>query len=207
MPTLLPPVLQRMQALGYAVFTGGDYNLNLFGIRSRDATSGSWNDLLGCAYRVAGEWQVQYWAATTDPGLYYREHPMRVDGTAILVPGQYRGAYAVGLHAGRYRALVQTAGPVCVWRDADQDTVLDMGPDVPMEVGYFGINIHASANDPYSSTVDRDVSSDVGKWSAGCQVHATTTGFRAMMDLVDAQIRTHPTWPQTFTYTLLEQWE
>lgn len=201
---MLPPVLQRIKALGYKVFTNGDYNLNLFGIRSPETTSGSYNDLLGCAYKVNGQWRVDYWAATTDPSIYYRENPMNVKGTTILVPGQYRGVYKVDLHAGKYLALCQRGGPVTVWRDANKDSVLDH--DVPEDTGFFGVNIHASTSTPYDETrdQDRDENSDVGVWSAGCQVHATATGFRAMMDLVDKQIETHPTWEESFTYTLLD---
>lgn len=201
---MLPPVLERIQSLGFKVFTNGDYNLNLFGIRSPDRVSGTYDDLLGCAYKVDGQWVVRYWAATTDPGLYYRENPANVKGTAILVPGQYSGVYTIDMHAGKYLALCQRNGPVTVWRDNDLDRVLD--EDLETDTGYFGINIHASSSTPYDQTRDRDEDSGVGKWSAGCQVHATTTGFREMMDLVNKQIEAHPSWEKAFTYTLLDQW-
>ena len=201
---MLPPVLAQIRSLGYEVFTEGDYNLNLFGIRSPDTVSGTYDDFLGCAYRADGQWNVRYWLATTDPGLYYRESPLNVNGTAILVPGQYKGVYSVDLHAGKYLALCQRNGPVTVWRDDNKDDVLDHNVDE--ESGYFGINIHASSSTPYDQTRDRDADSDVGQWSAGCQVHATTTGFREMMDLVSKQLETHPSWKKVFTYTLLDQW-
>ena len=130
------------------------------------------------------------------------ESPLNVKGTAILVPGQYVGVYTIDMHAGKYLALCERAGPVTVWRDNDLDRVLD--EDVETESGYFGINIHASSSTPYDQTRDRDEDSDVGVWSAGCQVHATTTGFREMMDLVNKQIETHPSWEKAFTYTLLD---
>lgn len=205
MATILPPVLAHMKSLGHQVFTSGDYNLNLFGIRSSDLASGTFNDLLGCAYKVNGQWHVRYWEATTDPGLYYRENPMNVSGTAILCPGQYRSVYTIDKHAGKYDALCQRNGPVKVWRDDNRDDVLDIAA-APQSAGYFGINIHASSSNPYGETRDRDDNADVGRWSAGCQVHATTTGFREMMDLARKQIETHPTWSKNFTYTLLEQW-
>lgn len=197
----LPPVLARMKQLGHAVFESGAYNLNLFGIRSPDPTSNSFDDLLGCAYRETsdGPWRVDYWRATTDPGVYYREHPMRVEGTAILVPGQYRGAYELGLHRGKYEALVQTGAPVKVWRDSNCDDVLDWSGDE--HSGWYGINLHASAQNSAGTAS----SSRVDKWSAGCQVHGTQRGFDAMMRLAHAQIDAHPTWTR-FTYTLLEQW-
>lgn len=195
-----------MQALGHQVFTSGDYNLNLFGIRSSDNTAGTFNDLLGCAYKVDGQWHVRYWAATTDPGLYYRENPMNVKGTAILCPGQYRSAYVIAKHKSSYDALCQRTGgdPVTVWRDANRDDVLDY--EGPTDTGFFGINLHASSSNPYGETRDRDDDAAVGKWSAGCQVHATTTGFREMMALARKQIEVHPTWTERFTYTLLDEW-
>jgi len=203
--SLLPPVLARMKALGFKVFVNGDYNLNLFGIRSADIQSGVYNDLLGCAYRIQDQWYVRYWAATCDPGTYYRENPMNVRGTAILQPGQYPGVYAIDKHAGKYDALCQRGGPVRVWRDADKDGELDYNVDEAE--GYFGINIHASSSTPYTSDRDRDPeTSEVGKWSAGCQVHATTTGFREMMALAQMQFAMHPDWKPFLTYTLLEQW-
>ena len=193
-----------MQDLGHQVFTTGDYNLNLFGIRAAELVSGKYNDLLGCAYRVEDLWKVDFWPATTDPGVYYREHPMNVSGTAILIPGQYKGVYAVAKHSGKYEALCQRNGPVRVWRDNDKDVELDH--DVDVESGYFGINIHASSSTPYTSDIDRGDNAEVGKWSAGCQVHADTTGFRQMMALVAKQIQTHPSWAQKFTYTLMDEW-
>lgn len=203
LPTL-EELFAHMRSLGYAVFTTGDYDLNLFGIRSKDLEPTTFNDYLGCAYKKDGEWQLVYWEATTDPGLYWRENPSNVNGTAILVPGQYRATYTIDLHAGKYEALCQRAGSVKVWRDNNRDAILDL--DVDTQSGYFGINIHASSNDPYNEDRTRDADDQVGKWSAGCQVHGTTVGFREMMDLAHKQIAAHPTWPQKFTYTLMEQW-
>ena len=203
LPTL-DELFAHMRSLGYAVFSSGDYDLNLFGIRSADLEPTTFNDYLGCAYKNDGEWQLDYWEATTDPGLYWRENPSNVNGTAILVPGQYRSTYMLDLHAGKYEALCQRAGAVKVWRDNNKDAILDL--DVSTQTGYFGINIHASANDPYNETRNRDADDQVGKWSAGCQVHGTTKGFCEMMDLVHKQSETHPTWAKKFTYTLREQW-
>ena len=81
------------------------------------------------------------------------------------------------------------------------DDRLDFNPDT-LETGYFGINIHASSTRPYE---DEKETTRVGNWSEGCQVHATSAGFRAMMDLCHKQIEAHPTWTR-FTYTLLDQW-
>lgn len=202
MADTLPPVLQVMASKGYAVFTRGAYNLNLFGIRSPSRKAGQFDDLMGCAYRTTdgGPWVVRYWPATTDPGLYYLHNPSRVSGTAILAPGQYRGAYVLGLHAGKYEALVQRGAEVTVYRDRDRDGTLDLDPSTLVS-GYFGINLHASSQRGDGT----GESTSVGKWSAGCQVHATEAGFRDMMALARKSLEEHPSWSR-FTYTLLDQW-
>jgi hypothetical protein len=192
----VPPVLRRIEAIGGAIFTSGAYNLNLFGIRTSSRDAGSFDDLIGCAYRETdgGAWRVEYWPATTDPGVYYLENPMRVEGCAALVADrQYRGAWQVGKHRGAYRALVQRS-PVAIHRDNNLDRVLDYSEDTITE-GVFGINIHKAGS---NSTI-------VGRWSAGCQVHATEAGFSHMMELVDRQFDVHPTWSKV-SYTLLSQW-
>lgn len=201
---MLPPVLAHMKSIGLEVFTSGDYNLNLFGIRSPDDSSAVYNDMLGCAYKLDNQWHVRYWAATTDPGVYYRENPMNVNGTAILMPGQYRGVYKIDGHGkAKYDALCQRNGTVRVWRDDNKDATLDH--DVDEAEGWYGINLHASTTTPYTKDRDRDPeTAEVGKWSAGCQVHATTTGFREMMALARKQVEVRG-W-ETFTYSLLDQW-
>lgn len=198
-----PSVLDRIESLGYAVFDGGPYDLNLFGIRSKHRTANEFDDMIGCAYLDGKTWRVQYWPATTDPGTLNGELATKnPKGAAILAPGQYRGAYEIGLHGStKYKALVQRGAPVTVYRDATGDTRLDFDP-ATLETGYFGINIHASSSHPYD---DNKESSQVGGWSEGCQVHATSAGFRSMMSLCDKQQEYHPTWTR-YTYTLLDQW-
>jgi len=192
----LPPVLARIRDLGFAVFERGAYNLNMFGIRSPENKAGKFDDLIGCAYRdeADGPWRVDYWRGTLDPGAYWLENPMRVDGCAAIVcDRQYRGMWKVGLHRGQYRALVQV-GEVEVYRDNNLDRVLDRDESTIMR-GLFGINGHRAGAD--SSVVD--------KWSAGCQVVARRRDHDAWMDLVDKSLEEHPTWSR-FTYTPLNRW-
>lgn len=205
MSDLLPLVLDRVRALGFAVFEGEDYDLNLFGIRTKDPAL-AFNDFIGCAYKIGSSWRVHYWPATTDPGWFYLQNASErfgAEGTAILVADrQYRGAYKIGNHRG-YEALVQQGAEVSVHRDADRDHDLDTVPENIVE-GWFGINIHASSSDPYNETPRDRTDESVGPWSGGCQVHATGA-FLDMMSLARKQIEHHPTW-QTFSYTLLNQW-
>ena len=195
-----PPIVKAMRNLGHVVFETGNYNLNLFGIRdARDPDT--YNDLLGCVCKVNGHWRVFYWHGTTDPGARYLKKPMKgTTGTASLVPGQYRGVYVIGpLGQTDYNALVQHGGEVAVFRDSNLDMTHDF-EDSTIERGYFGINIHAPVTNPYNRDVDRTNQPGDGA-SAGCQVHATTSGFLEMMELCKRQI--HEGHGTKFSYTLM----
>ena len=197
---MIPALLQHVQSLGHKVFDGGQpYNLNIIGIRNKEQGN-SFNDFLCCAYREEkdGPWIVKYWEATTDPGRFCLENPEVYGtsaGTAIIVPGQYRGVYKLDLHRGKYEALCQRNGKIKVYRDGNRDDIVDMDPDTIQE-GYFGCNIHKAGKD----------STRVDKWSAGCQVFARSADFDELIALCHKQIETHPTWKQAFTYTLITEW-
>lgn len=180
-----------MQSKGYAVFDreSKGYNLNIFGVRSRNTDSNRFNDVVGVMYVHDGEWCCFLFPATTDPGVYWREHPMNVRGAAILAPGQYRGAYKLGQHKG-YDALVQKK-EVKVYRDGDKNYRLSMATST-IESGIFGINIHRANKSKASLKVN--------KWSAGCQVLADPYQFDFLMALVRKAVHLYG---NSFTYTLL----
>ena len=117
-----------------------------------------------------------------------------MSGTAILVPGQYRGAYRLDKHQGRYEALCQREGKVKVFRDSNKDKILDMDPDT-IEEGFFGINIHRANA--------RRESPEVQKWSAGCQVIADPSDYAELILLAHTQVDKRGF--KTFTYTLIEE--
>lgn len=192
-PGPLPHVIKEFVAAGHDINWRGDYHLNLFGIRSPTKESNSFDDTLGCAYTVDGQWIVHYWPGTCDPGTYYLENPMNVAGTAVLVADQYKDVWKIDMHAGKYEALCQRAGKVRVYRDSNRDDILDHDPG-SIATGYFGINLHRSSLSGESTQVN--------KWSAGCQVHATLKGFKEMMRLAHQQV--DKTGIDTFSYTLLE---
>jgi len=197
---MLPPVLQRVKAQGYEVFTQGDYDLNIVAIRRAGwQLTNEFDDMLCCIYKVEGQWVGRYWPITTDPGKYYLEtasEDFTSRGTAILVPGQYRSAYKLGNHGStKYLALVQKS-IVSVYRDANRDSKYD---HVGAERGMFGINIHASSMNPYIENKSTEL---IGNWSAGCQVFQNTKDYRELIYLCQKQIG-HTGW-EKFTYTLLE---
>ena len=93
----LDAIRKAFAYMGYAYFTNGDYNLNIFGIRNNDLQKDTFNDFVCITYKEKDKWQLKVFEATTDPGSTYRTKLINKDGTAIMVPGQYRGAYHLGL--------------------------------------------------------------------------------------------------------------
>tara|TARA_R110000796_G_scaffold251523_1_gene383126 strand:+ start:262 stop:861 length:600 start_codon:yes stop_codon:yes gene_type:complete len=178
----------------YKWFENGNYNLNIVGIRNSSTSeevTNKFDDLLTVSYKIDNFWYYQQYGCTTDPGKYYTENLLNPDGVAILVPGQYRSTYSIGLHQGKYEALKQMK-PVQVYRDDSKDNCYDMQPDNIQE-GIFGINIHRASATGTSTQID--------KWSAGCQVIANYEDFDSLMWLAR---QAEGIWGNSFTYTLID---
>jgi hypothetical protein len=187
---MIDKIKVAMKAKGYAFFENGDYNINIIGIRNSDTGSKVTNvfdDLLTVSYKIGDVWHFKKWAATTDPGTKGVKEFHNAQGVARLVPGQYRGSHAIGLHQGKYEALKQ-AKPVKVYRDANKDMTYDTKL---ITEGIYGINIHKAGAD----------STYVENWSEGCQVFKKSADFDEFMTLVKKAATLHG---NSFTYTLLE---
>jgi hypothetical protein len=189
-----PLLFDALKGRGYAIF--GEKpgilapNLNIVGLRAKPGTPNKFDDLICFLWQERGAWHLESWAATTDPGTYWLQNPMRVSGTAILVPGQYRGCWQVGLHKGQYTALVQAEGDsFAVWRDGNRNAVPDPSGTIYRDAG--GINLHHAG----------EASTNVDKWSAGCQVFARTADYARAMDLIQ---QSAAGWGPKFSYTLLD---
>ena len=182
-----------IEGMGYSFFTKGNYNVNIIGVRNPNLVSNSFDDTLICAYKVADQWVLKEWRITTDAGKYWLQHPLNAKGCALLVPNQYRGVYKIDKHNGKYFALCQRNGKVEVYRDDNKDQILDFD-DVTKEWGMFGINIHRS--NPYSE------STNVEKWSAGCQVFKAVNDFNDFMSICN---KARELWGNAFTYTLIKE--
>ena len=164
-------------------------SLNIIGVRSSSTQANVFDDWLYLTYRDGnGIMKTHEFSITTDPGAYWLQNPINVNGTSILVPGQYKNSHTVGLHQGKYEALKQQ-NPVKVWRDNTRDLTLDKEGQI--FEGIFGINIHRSSATSESQTVDR--------WSAGCQVFKKVADFNFFMDICRKSSQ------KNFTYTLLEE--
>ena len=167
-----PPILQAVRRLGYEVYQD---RLNIIGVRAVPGVQNQFDDELHIIFKDGDSFQHKVYPCTTDPGTYWLENPMNVDGTAKLVPNQYVDAYGWGMHRGKYETLVQV-GEVTVARD---DGLLD--------TGLHFINIHSAGED----------SQRVGKWSAGCTVLQRLEDHKHMVALCKASGQ------EVFTYTLI----
>ena len=169
-----------LAAKKYAFFEGGEYNLNIVGVRNSSTgnkVTNAFDDLLVVVYQVAGAWVIKKYPITTDNG----------GGTARLVCNQYRGSHAIGLHQGKYEALKQ-CGPVTVYRDFTKDGIYQTDKT---ETGVFGINIHKAGVD----------SARVDDWSHGCHVFKRVADFNEFMLLAKKAAALHG---NRFSYTLIE---
>ena len=179
---------------GYAFFESGDYNLNIIGVRNDSGKADTFDDNLNVIYKVDGKWVVDAYAATTEPGTSILQRPIVKNGTAILVPNQYRGAYKIDTHGGKrkYKAVCQRNAPVQVWRDDNRDR----NPDYKGAIykGMFGINIHRQWGSD-----DREYTGGV---SAGCQVFQSSKDFYEFMETCQVAA---DDWDNKFTYTLLDE--
>ena len=188
---MLPTILERVKHENYVIFEEGVHNANIIGVRSRNRVAGKFDDkLYFVAKNTEQQWYVHCFQITTDAGLYWLHNPARVVGTAILCAGQYRSAYKIDKHRGKYDALCQRLGKVCCYRDDNRDDILDMHPE-SIAAGMYGINIHKAG--AYST--------NIGKYSAGCQVFAYEKEYNVFISLckLSADI-----WGNAFTYTLIE---
>lgn len=169
------------------------YELNIVGIRSAITRPNRFDDEIHVFFKTSGlNWEYHRFKATTDPGTYWLKHPMNLSGTAILAEGQYRNAYKLGLHRGKYLALVQI-GRVTVIRDFNRNNKLDFFNGTKRN-GYYGINIHRASITGTTKSVD--------KYSAGCQVFSNISDFNHFLSMCKKH---RSLYGNKFTYTLIDQ--
>ena len=181
---------------GHKWFENGNYNLNIVGVRNSETlneVTNKFDDYITLSYKVDGDWKFHCFDCTTDPGKHWVENVMNESGVAILKPNQYRGSHKIGLHQGKYEALRQSK-PVQVYRDNNLDKCYDLDEDNVQE-GVFGINIHRATK------YEGKKSSQIDKWSAGCQVIAANDDFTSFMEICN---KSKDVWGNSFTYTLIE---
>jgi hypothetical protein len=183
-----------LKAKGYIWFDDSEnkgYDVNIVGIRNliegRKVTN-IFDDTLTVSFKEGGEWKFYSWKITTDPGkkaVYEYHNP---NGVARVVPGQYRGMWAIGLHQGKYEAMRQVK-PVKVYRDKNKDLTFD---EAIIQEGIFGINGHRSNPKTESEYVEN--------WSEGCMVFKRVKDFNEFMTICRKAKDLHG---NSFTYSLL----
>lgn len=192
---MIKEVKKLAKEYGYIIYDE-PYKLNIWGFRSKNNVPNSFDDEIHCFMNVRTkekpQWLYMVFKATTDPGTFWLNNPMKPQGTAILNPGQYVDVYKIDLHRGQYKALCQRNGYVSVTRDYNRDSVLDFN-NGKVERG-TGINIHRSSQVGKSTTVD--------KYSAGCQVFQHAFEFEFFMRLCELHRQQHG---NKFTYTLVDK--
>lgn len=184
-------IVRVMRAKRYPVYERDGLDLNLVGVRQAEEAN-RFDDLIFVFWQRVGVWCSIIMPATTDPGTYWLQNPMASMGTAIVKPGHYRGVWRIGMHQGKYEALVQKQ-PVTVIRDGNRDGRMDVSGGVE-ETGLMGINLHHASASGESVQVD--------KWSAGCQVVADICDFEVLMGVCR---QAAGRFGNSFSYTLLEQ--
>lgn len=183
-----------VKAKGYVWFDDASnkgFDINIVGIRNlnpRRKVTNIFDDFITISYKEGGAWKSYCWMNTTDPGTKAMKEFHNPNGVARVVPGQYRGMWAVGLHQGKYEALRQV-GNVKVYRDKNKDMTFD---ETIIQEGIFGINCHRSNPKTESQYVEN--------WSEGCQVFKRLKDFKEFMVICNKAKEIHG---NSFTYTLI----
>ena len=173
----------------YRLFKGY-LNVNIFAVRNPNRRSNKFDDHIYIFYQdKRSNWILRSYPVTTCPGYTSLTNPINPKGTAVLVPGQYRGSHKLGKHRGRYLALVQKR-KVKVYRDNNLDGKCDYDQNT-IEEGYFGINIHKAGGD----------SLVVNNWSAGCIVFKKAHHFYDFLNICKQSAKIYG---NSFTFTLFQ---
>jgi len=177
-------------------FCEGTYNLNIFGIRDTCFANDAFNDYIGVAYEDdLCQKKVDLYPATCDPAVGYLRSPLNKNGTIIMLEGQYRGCYKIGIHnrskpVNSYSALEQI-GAMAYVRDNNKDNVLDIDPSKKI-TGIFKTNLHRCSK--------WKIVRYIGLYSAGCQVIQDPKHFDELMITAKRQVSLG--WGDKFSYTL-----
>lgn len=189
----LKSIITSAQKKGYTI-DKRPFKLNIIGVRNSNATSQDKFDdnIAYFYYDDKGKLNGKVVTSTTDPSTHFLNQPMNEGGAAILKSGEYKDAYSIGFHRGKYKALVQTK-PVTIIRDNDRNSLINYL--APTTTGLYGINIH-------KSTAGKNDPSLIGLDSAGCQVFKNVTDFNDMMKMAEIS---KDKYGNKFSYILIDE--
>jgi hypothetical protein len=149
----------------------------LLGVRSLDDIPNTFDDKI---YLFKGDEFILVTSATTNPGTPTLKQFEKVnkDGAAVLKADQwYYNVWKYGKHNGKVEALLQLGNKVRVYRDTDKDSKSE--EQGALQSGYFGINFHPNTYD-----LSKGSGTNIGWWSAGCQVVNNIPNYKTMIKLL-----------------------
>lgn len=153
----------------------------LLGVRSNEDTPNKFDDKI---YLFKGEEFIEVTTATTNPGTPTLKQFEKVnnDGAAVVKSDEwYYNLWKYGKHNGKVEGLLQLGSKIKVYRDTDKD--LKSEEQGKLQEGYYGINFH-----PNTYNLDNKVtSSDIGWFSAGCQVVNNPNKYKTMIRLLKTE--------------------
>lgn len=189
----LQQIIKTAESKGYTI-DKRPFKLNLIGVRNQKATNqNTFDDQIAYFYYDNnGQLRGKVSVGTTDPSTYWLNNPMNVKGAAVLKSGEYKDAYAIGLHRGQYTALVQVK-PVTTIRDNDRNALINYF--APTTTGLYGINIHRA-------TLNKANKAVIGQDSAGCQVFRDVADYNEMIDLAK---KSREKYGNKFSYILIDE--
>lgn len=194
---MIYPSYDKIQAVykkkGFRFFENGDYNVNIFGIRTSEIFTNKFDDIIGLAYKFENTKHTLIIPGTTKPGLFGDGAVLnpRPEGVAIIIPGYYRSVwkfiddYSTWLN---YPFFYQI-GKFKIWRDNNKDTILDHinEKDAPSN----GLNLHRMSWNNISGQY-------VNNWSEGCQ-GAEEPEFKKLLPIIRKSVKVYG---QVFSYAL-----
>lgn len=143
--------------------------VNLIALRKLKTVNDMFDDVLIVVWKdKTGKKHLRAFDATTEAGSYWYENPVNIGGTAEIIEGYHPEIWRLGLHRGRYQALVQNKEVQIIrWRNNQV---------VGTEKGFFGLNLHRASASKKSTMV--------GKWSAGTIAIADPKDFAELMAIL-----------------------
>ena len=165
----------------------------ILGVRSNADNPNQFDDKL---YHFKGETFIRVIKGTTNPGkpVLNGFEKFNKDGAAVVRSNRwYYDLWKFGKHHGKIDALLQLGAKIEVYRDTDKD---DKAEEIgKLQSGYFGINYHLNSYDINATTTG----TNVGTWSAGCQVACESVKYKAQMKEFKESKQA------TFSYCLLQE--
>lgn len=171
-------LLERVKSLdNYIGVPSGHW---ILGVRSQEDSVNKFDDKF---YLFRGELFIEVSSGTTNPGQPTLKQFEKVNkaGAAVLKSEQwYYDVWKYGRHNGKVEALLQLGAPVQVYRDTDKDD--NSEEQGKLDTGYFGINFH-----PNTYNLNKPSGTNIGWWSAGCQVLNDVNKYKTFIRLCKLQ--------------------